>query len=201
MSSLPCRSRCAALAASVALSATLISPAAAQAEASDDAAQLEEISVTANRIEGPQAAIGSAVSSISRKELEQRQIRVVSDALRELPGVAVNRTGPIGAATAVRIRGAEANQTLVLIDGIRMNDPGASAEFDFANLLNLEVERIDVLRGPQSALYGSDAIGGVVNIVTRRGEPGPTRLRASIEGGSFGTATGTLPLNSFESSW
>ncbi len=195
MSSLPCRSRCAALAASLALSAAQISSAAAQAEASDGAAELEEISVTANRIEGPQAAIGSAVSSISRKELEQQQIRVVSDALRELPGVAVNRTGPIGAATAVRIRGAEANQTLVLIDGIRMNDPGAGAEFDFANLLNLEVERIDVLRGPQSALYGSDAIGGVVNIVTRRGEPGPTRLRASIEGGSFGTATGTASVS------
>ncbi|MFJ5486679.1 TonB-dependent receptor [Hansschlegelia beijingensis] len=161
----------------------LTSAVAAHTSPSDETAELEEISVTANRIAGPQAAIGSAISSISGKELAERQIRVVSDVLRELPGVAVNRTGPVGALTQIRIRGSEGNQTLVIVDGIRMNDPGASAEFDFANLLNLEVERIDVLRGPQSALYGADAVGGVINIVTRKGEPGPTRFRASIEGG------------------
>ncbi|GLK66787.1 TonB-dependent receptor plug domain-containing protein [Hansschlegelia plantiphila] len=197
MSSLPHRSQgaCARLAASAALSACLISSAAAQTAPADGPTELEEISVTANRVEGPPAAIGSAVSSISGEELEQRQIRVVSDVLRELPGVAVNRTGPVGALTQIRIRGSEGNQTLVLVDGVRMNDPGTSAEFDFANLLNLEVERVDVLRGPQSALYGSDAIGGVINIVTRKGEPGPTRFRASIEGGSFNTATGTASVS------
>ncbi|MGA0530702.1 TonB-dependent receptor plug domain-containing protein [Hansschlegelia sp. KR7-227] len=167
----------------------------AQTAPDADVTQLEELSVTANRVDGPQAAVGSAISSISGEELEQRQIRVVSDVLRELPGVAVNRTGPAGAATAVRIRGSEANQTLVIVDGIRVNDPGTSGEFDFANLLNLEVERVDVLRGPQSALYGSDAIGGVINIVTRKGEPGPPRFRASIEGGSFKTMTGTASVS------
>ena len=197
MSSLSCLSQgaCARPAVSAAIFLSLTSVVAAHASPLDDAAELEEISVTANRIEGPQAAIGSAVSSISRKELEQRQIRVVSDVLRELPGVAVNRTGPVGALTQIRIRGSEGNQTLVIIDGIRMNDPGTSAEFDFANLLNLEVERVDVLRGPQSALYGSDAIGGVINIVTRKGEPGPTRFRASIEDGSFNTVTGTASVS------
>ncbi|GLK56670.1 vitamin B12 transporter [Methylopila capsulata] len=182
-------------AAVLAVSSVLASPAAAQQAPADDATALEEISVTANRVEGPAAAIGSAVSSISGAELERRQIRVVSDVLRELPGVAVNRTGPVGALTQVRIRGSEGNQTLVIVDGIRMNDPGTSAEFDFANLLNLEVERVDVLRGPQSALYGSDAVGGVINIATRKGEPGPTRFRANIEGGSFGALTGTASVS------
>lgn len=197
MSNLSFRSQgaCARLAASAALSACLISNALAQTEPADDATELDPISVLGNRVEGPSAAIGSAVSSISGEELEQRQIRVVSDVLRELPGVAVNRTGPVGALTQLRIRGSEGNQTLVIVDGIRMNDPGTSAEFDFANLLNLEVERVDVLRGPQSALYGSDAIGGVINIVTRKGEPGPTRFRATLEGGSFNTATGTASVS------
>lgn len=182
-----------------ALSAALLSvacsvPAAAQqadAAASED---LPELSVTANKVEGPQAAIGSAVSSLSGEELEKRQIRVVSDALRELPGVAVNRTGPMGALTQIRIRGSEGNQTLVLIDGIEMNDPGASGEFDFGNLLALEVERVDVLRGPQSALYGSDAAGGVVNIVTRKGD-GKTSFRGQVEGGSFGTLNGSAAIS------
>ena len=186
---------CARLTASAAVFACLISSAMAQSAPADSATELDPISVTGNRVEGPSAAIGSAVSSISGEELEQRQIRVVSDVLRELPGVAVNRTGPVGALTQLRIRGSEGNQTLVIVDGIRMNDPGTSAEFDFANLMNLEVERVDVLRGPQSALYGSDAIGGVIIIVTRKGEPGPTRFRANIEGGSFNTVTGTASVS------
>lgn len=197
MSNLSFRSQgaCARLAASAAISACLVSSAMAQGAPAESATELDPISVLGNRVEGPSAAVGSAVSSISGEELEQRQVRVVSDVLRELPGVAVNRTGPVGALTQLRIRGSEGNQTLVIVDGIRMNDPGTSAEFDFANLLNLEVERVDVLRGPQSALYGSDAIGGVVNIVTRKGEPGPTRLRANIEGGSFNTVTGTASVS------
>jgi vitamin B12 transporter len=197
MPNLPFRPQgaCARLAAFAVVSACLLSDADAQTAPEADATPLEEIAVTANRVDGPQAAIGSAVSSISGEELERRQIRVVSDVLRELPGVAVNRTGPVGAQTQIRIRGSESNQTLVIVDGVRMNDPGGSAEFDFANLLNLEVERVDVLRGPQSALYGSDAIGGVINIVTRKGEPGPTRFRANIEGGSFSTATGVASVS------
>ncbi|WP_020186325.1 TonB-dependent receptor [Methylopila sp. 73B] len=195
MSNLLSRPRRAHAAAVLAVSSVLAASAAAQQAPADDSTALEEISVTANRVEGPAAAIGSAVSSISGEELKRRQIRVVSDVLRELPGVAVNRTGPLGALTQVRIRGSEGNQTLVIVDGIRMNDPGTSAEFDFANLLNLEVERVDVLRGPQSALYGSDAVGGVINITTRKGEPGPTRFRANIEGGSFGALTGTASVS------
>ncbi|MBP2227867.1 vitamin B12 transporter [Azospirillum agricola] len=150
---------------------------------------LPALSVTANRVPTPAAGTGSALTIITGEELEQRQTSVLSDVLREVPGVAVNRTGPVGTLTQVRIRGSEGNQTLVIVDGIEMNDPSSGSEYDFANLLAGDVERVEVLRGPQSALYGSDAVGGVINIVTRRGK-GPLSAKAAVEGGSFGTLAG-----------
>lgn len=150
---------------------------------------LPDISVTANRVPTAAEDTGSALTVITGQDLEQRQTRVLSDVLREVPGVAVNRTGPMGALTQVRIRGAEGNQTLVLIDGIEVNDPASGSEYDFAHLLAGDIERVEVLRGPQSALYGSDAVGGVINIVTRRGNGAPS-ASAAVEGGSFGTAAG-----------
>lgn len=147
---------------------------------------LPEISVTANRTDTPLDEVGSTVTVITRAQLDNRQTSLVSDVLREVPGLAVNRTGAVGNLTQIRIRGAEANHTLVLIDGIEVNDPASSSEFDFAHLLAADIERIEVLRGPQSALYGSDAIGGVVNIITRRGSGRPA-TRASIEAGSHNT--------------
>lgn len=166
------------------LAAGVSVPAAAQEPPS--ALTLEPIVVTANRVPTPAAEVGSAVTVITRQELEDRQIRQVSDVLRTVPGVAVNRTGPLGQSAQIRIRGSESNQTLVLIDGVEVNDPSSESEFDFAHLMADDIERIEVLRGPQSALYGSDAIGGVVNIVTRRGE-GPVGGTASLEGGGYGT--------------
>ncbi|MCT8974265.1 TonB-dependent receptor plug domain-containing protein [Microbaculum marinisediminis] len=153
------------------------------------AVTLDEITVSPNRTATPDRAVGSTVTVITGEELEEQQIRVVSDVLRQVPGVAVNRTGGIGDFTQVRIRGAEGNQTMVRIDGIEMNDPAFGSEFDFGNLLVQDVARIEVLRGPQSALYGSDAIGGVINIVTRRGDGAPSAT-VSAEGGSFGTFRG-----------
>jgi vitamin B12 transporter len=169
-------------------------PAFAQSDAPMAPIVLEEISVTANLTPTPTQAVGSAVTIISREELEQRQVRLVSDALRSVPGVSVNRNGGAGGLTQVRIRGSEANQTLVLIDGIEVNDPAGGSEFNFAHLLVQDIERIEVLRGPQSALYGSDAIGGVVNIVSRKGE-GPTRGSAYAEGGTRATAAGGASLS------
>lgn len=168
------------------------SSALAQSESSgvsQEPLELDDISVTANMVPTARSKVGSAVTSFTEEELEERQTRLVSDALREMPGVAVNRTGPMGQLTQVRIRGSEGNQTLVLIDGIRVNDPSAGSEFDFAHLLAEEVERVEVLRGPQSALYGSDALGGVINIVTRSGSREPEG-RIKAEGGSFNTALG-----------
>jgi vitamin B12 transporter len=156
--------------------------------------QLEEITVSANLTPTPTKAAGSAVTIITGEELQQRQIRYVSDALRTVPGVSVNRTGGYGGLTQVRIRGSEANHTLVLIDGIEVNDPGGGSEFNFAHLLVQDIERIEVLRGPQSALYGSDAMGGVVNIVSKKGA-GPARLTGYIEGGNRDTVAGGASLS------
>lgn len=171
---------------------------AAQPAHAQDAAplfiDLDAISVTANLVPTPQSAVGSAVTAVTAEELESRQTKLVSDVLREIPGVAVNRTGPVGQLTQVRIRGSEGNQTLVIIDGIRVNDPSAGSEFDFAHLLAEEVERVEVLRGPQSALYGSDAIGGVINIVTKRGQGKPA-ARMRVEGGSFETALASASVS------
>lgn len=179
-------SRLGALLVSVSFSAMFIPSGARAAEA------LPEVSVTANLGEvTPLTAVGSAVTIITGAELEAKQVRVVSDALRLVPGVAVSRTGTIGNQTQVRIRGSEGNQTLVMIDGVVVNNPASGSEFDFGHLLTQDVERIEVLRGPQSALYGSDAVGGVINIITRKGD-GTPKITTSIEGGSQGTLIGNV---------
>ncbi len=149
--------------------------------------QLPEIVVSASRVPLQAQAVGSSVTVITAEEIERKQVRVVSDLLREVPGVAVHLSGTAGTLTAVRLRGTEHGHTLVIIDGVKVNDPSSSgAVFNFADLLAADIERIEVLRGPQSGIYGSDAIGGVVNIVTKKGR-GPATASLSVEGGSFGT--------------
>ena len=130
----------------------------------------------------------ASVTLIDNDALQQRQTRIVSDVLRDVPGLAVSRTGAVGGMTQVRIRGTEGNHVLVLIDGIEASDP-YNGEFDFGTLIADEAAKIEVLRGQQSALYGSDAIGGVIQYITLTGREAPgISLRA--EGGSFGTASG-----------
>lgn len=137
---------------------------------------------------------GTAATVVTGQQLRDQQIRTPVEALRGLPGVAVGRTGGFGGFTQVRIRGAEGNQTLVLVDGAEINNP-ADGEFDFSNLVGSEeIERIEVLRGPQSGLYGSGAIGGVVNIVTKSGK-GPLSLTTRAEAGSFGTREAAAALS------
>jgi vitamin B12 transporter len=133
----------------------------------------------------PAATVGNAVTIISGEDLRRQQIRNAADALRSLPGVAVNRQGGVGNFTQVRIRGAEANHTLVLIDGIVANNT-ADGEFDFSNLPAEEIERIEIIRGPMSSLYGSNAVGGVINIISRRGR-GPLTATLATEAGAFAT--------------
>jgi vitamin B12 transporter len=166
---------------------------AALAQDSYDSIDLPVLTIIANRTPTDTRAVGSAVTVIDREELEKQKIVVVSDALRLVPGVAVSRSGPIGNQTDVRVRGAESNQTMVLIDGVPINDPAFGDTVDFAHILTMDVERIEVLRGPQSALYGSDAIGGVINIVTGQGEGSP-KLSASLEGGNRGTFAGNASI-------
>ena len=148
---------------------------------------LPETVVTATRVPTSIDRIGNAITVITEQQIRDRQITSVADVLRTVPGLAVNRSGAgVGTQTQVRIRGSEANQTLVLIDGIEVNDPSGGSEFDFGHLLASGVERIEILRGPQSALYGSDAVGGVINIITKRGSGDPSGY-VSLEGGSFQT--------------
>ena len=147
---------------------------------------LPETVVTASRMATPSREVGSSITVVTGEELARRKISFVADALRGLPGVTVNRTSTRGSFTEVRLRGAEANQTLVLIDGMEVNDPALSSQFDFANLLVNEIDRIEVLRGPQSVLYGSDAVGGVINIITKRGAGTPV-VTASAGYGSSNT--------------
>lgn len=147
---------------------------------------LPDMVVTASRTTVAAREVGAAMTVITAEDIERKQLRFVSDVLRQVPGLAVSRTGGVGSLTQLRIRGAEGNHTLVIIDGVEVNDPVNGSEFDFSSLLADNIERIEILRGPQSAIWGSDAIGGVVNIVTRRGREG-VRGHASAEGGSFGT--------------
>lgn len=146
----------------------------------------ESVVVTASRSGAlPLSAVGSAVSVISGVELAERQTRIISDVLRDVPGIAVNRSGSPGNLTQIRLRGAEGNHTLVYFGGINIGDP-FNGEADLSTLLAFDIEQIEILRGPQSALYGSDAIGGVISLLPRRGE-GDLSFGGMAEAGSFGT--------------
>jgi vitamin B12 transporter len=149
--------------------------------------QLPVTVVTADRSAEPITNTASAISVVGQETLNQTNQGSLVDALRSVPGLDITETGGPGRATSVRLRGANSGQTLVLIDGVRANDPTApGADFDFSMFPAGTIERIEVLRGPQSALYGSDAIGGVINIITKKGGgPAVSNLRA--EGGTYGT--------------
>jgi vitamin B12 transporter len=156
--------------------------------AADLDSSIETVVVTATRTEQPLERTGESVSVITAEDLKDQQVVVLSDALGQTPGLTVNRNGEIGQPTTISLRGAESGQTLVLIDGVRMNDPSSTdEEAVLGDVLVNNTERVEILRGPQSTLYGSDAIGGVVNIITKRGGDTPFALDASVEGGSFDT--------------
>lgn len=159
-----------------------------QAFGADQDGDIHNVVVTANRIEQPLSRVGDAIAVISANEQRRSQKTAVSDLLAMTPGVTIARNGGLGGSTTLRIRGAESDQTVVLIDGVKLNDPSqASGGFNFANLLVNEYSQIEVLRGPQSTLWGSQAIGGVVNVVTPVPE-GPLSGAMSVEGGSHETA-------------
>jgi vitamin B12 transporter len=153
------------------------------------------VAVTPSLTETPVNQVGSSLTVITGEQIRQSQKATVSEVLRGVPGLDVVQQGPMGSLTSVFMRGASSQGTKVLIDGMPANDPSnASRMYDFSTLTTDNVERIEVLRGPQSTLYGSDAVGGVVNIVTKRGE-GPTSVRTDLMGGSYGTARETLNVS------
>ncbi|MEE8439660.1 MAG: TonB-dependent receptor, partial [Micropepsaceae bacterium] len=173
------------IATSLALNANLAQ--AAEASGEDGVAEVVITATIASRdILGDLRGVSR--TQITPLSLETQQIRFVSDILRGVPGIAVSRSGTFGNFTQVRIRGGESNHTLVLIDGMEVGDP-FSGEFDFSTLIADDVAQIEVLRGQQSALYGSDAIGGVIHYTTPSGRDAPG-LRARAEGGSFGSYAG-----------
>src|ERR1700683_1218264 len=126
--------------------------------------------------------VGSSVTVVSHEEIDDQAVETVADALRNVPGVEINRTGQQGAVTSAFIRGGNSNYNLVMIDGIPMNDFGGA--FDLAPLPTEGVDQVEVLRGPESALYGSNAVAGVINIVSNQGEGSP-HFSFSGEGGSY----------------
>ncbi|HZQ14783.1 MAG TPA: TonB-dependent receptor [Pseudolabrys sp.] len=175
----------------LALTCMLAQAAAAQ----DKEITLPQIVVSPTTIPTSADQVASSVTVITGRDLERDHISTVPDALRTVPGLNVVQTGGPGGQTAVFMRGTNSNHVKVLIDGVDVSDPVTpNGAFDFAHLLTGDVERIEVLRGPQSGLYGSDAIGGVISITTKKGE-GPPKVTASLEGGSFGTFNQTAGLS------
>jgi len=128
----------------------------------------ERLVVTATRTEAPSGQLGSSVSVISADEIAHRHSVTLSELLRGVPGVLLTQLGAPGALTSLFVRGAESDHNRVFVDGVPVNEPGGF--FNFANLTPLNLERIEVVRGPQSALYGSDALGSVVQLFTQRGQ-------------------------------
>ena len=177
--------------ARVAFAAT--SPAQQPEAAQDRTLRLrEEVTVTADRVEVPRDQLGSSVTVITAEELRASGVHWLSDALATAPGVVVARSGGPGSATSVFLRGTNSNHVLVLIDGMKANSPSTGA-YDFSKVPASAIERVEIVRGPQSVLYGSEAIGGVINIMTRRGGGRP-RISASLDGGSYGTYRATASL-------
>lgn len=149
--------------------------------------------VTATLAPTPLDQVGSSITLITADQIQAHQWRTLPDALETTPGLNVVQTGGPGGQTSVFIRGANSNHTEVIIDGIDVNDPSQLGAYDFGQGLTAGVEKIEVLRGPESSLYGADALGGVINIVTPDGEGRPT-LTLSGEGGSFDTTDETAGL-------
>ncbi|MGH7389782.1 MAG: TonB-dependent receptor plug domain-containing protein [Candidatus Rokuibacteriota bacterium] len=148
-------------------------------------ATVDPVVVTATKLETPRSQIGAAVTVITEDELRTFNQYEVGEALRPVPGVEIQRAGGPGKATSIRIRGANPNQVQVLVDGLRVKSPTLGTT-DLAEFPIDAVDRIEIVRGAQSGLYGADAIGGVVNIITRKGQ-GPARGSVHLEGGSYET--------------
>ncbi|UCD70722.1 MAG: TonB-dependent receptor [Syntrophobacterales bacterium] len=146
---------------------------------------MEPVIVTATRLEEPISQVPSSVTIITGEEMERQMAVTVEDAIRNAPGVYIRRAGTVGASTSARIRGSDVTQTLVMIDGVEVNNSW-SGFYDWANLTVDNVERVEIVRNAQSALYGSEAMGGVINIITKRGK-GKPRATISAEGGTFNT--------------
>ncbi len=154
--------------------------------------QVGEVVATATRTETPVAQVASSVTVVTSEEIERRQLRLVTEVLRTVPGVDVRQNGGPGTTTSIFMRGGDSDHVLVLLDGVELNDPSSPNRAAILNDLTTEdIERIEVVRGPQSVLYGGDAMSGVIQIFTKRGGD-KLKLTGSGEGGSYSTARGVV---------
>ena len=157
-------------------------PVLADSEEKDSVPIMDETLVTATRTETPVRELGVSTTVITEEEIDERQAIDAQDILRAVPGFNISRTGGRGGTTSLYTRGGESDYNKVLIDGVSVNLGGG--DFDFGSLQTANFERVEIVRGPQSALYGSDAIGGVINFITKPGEGKPS-LRASTSNGTY----------------
>jgi vitamin B12 transporter len=168
-------------------SAVRLTVAAAETRRADIALQLAAVTdtviVSASYVELPRSEVTAEVTALTRRELDDRQLTTVADAIRLAPGTTVAPSGGLGSVTSVFPRGGESDYTLVLVDGVKLNSFGGG--FDFGHLTTFGLGQLEVVRGPQSAVFGSDAIGGVVQLRSKIG--GRPSVSSLIESGSCGT--------------
>lgn len=158
--------------------------------------QTPDLVITPNKQAQSIQEIGSAVTIITQKEIEREGPKSVRDILDGQPGITATENGGPGGTASLFLRGSNSNHVLVLIDGVRVNDPTTvGGDLDLSMVAPQSIERIEIVRGPQSALYGSDAIGGVINIITKKGQKGPPVWRLRMEGGSYGTFSSLLGVS------
>ncbi|MEQ8202421.1 MAG: TonB-dependent receptor [Smithellaceae bacterium] len=159
----------------------------ATAKTGGEPVRMEETIVTASRVEESLRMVADSVTVATEKEIQRKGRQTVVEVLNDVPGVNINQNGSYGGSTSVYLRGTSNAHTIVLLDGVRVADPISSdGKVNLADLPTNNIERIEVVRGNQSVLYGSDAIGGVINIITKKGKGKPT-ISAGFEGGSFQT--------------
>ena len=149
----------------------------------------EDIVVSATRTDAPAGQVAASVTVFDSAEIDRRQQPLLADLLREAPGTTVVRVGGLGTVTSLFVRGGESNYTKVLLDGIPLNEPGGA--FNLSNVTTENLDRVEFVRGADSALYGSDAMTGVIQLFTRRGRTARPEVRMGIEGGTFSTVRGS----------
>jgi vitamin B12 transporter len=153
----------------------------------------ENIVVSATRTEAPAGQVGASVTVFEAADIERQQEPPLADLLRGAPGTAVVRVGAPGSVTSLFVRGGESNYTKVLLDGIPLNEPGGA--FNLSNVTTENLDRVEFVRGANSALYGSDAMTGVIQLLTRRGERTRPDVRLRLEGGSFSSVRGSAGVS------
>ena len=161
----------------------LMAPLAAQAQ---EPKRVDPVVVTATPVATPAEQLGASVSVVPGEDFQTYHYPSLDEALRSVPGVEIRRSGAYGKTTSVTIRGASANQVQVLVDGLRVKSP-TLGQVDLSDISPDLIERIEVIRGPQSTIYGADAIGGVINIITRKGKGGPFQATIQQEVGNYDT--------------